>query len=392
MDGIVRGRGVLAFSRLIVLVVLVLGVGAGALEARQTPADTAAVVLDVAGTLESEGRGEAARALLELIVRRYPGTPAAAEAALRLAAMRRIEDGGSTELRVWGTLYGAWLGIAVPAMFDSDDPVAYGAGLLLGTPLGFFATRQYTRTRSVSEGAARAITFGGSWGTWQGYGWREVFELGTRKERVCFDGSCLETEQVPTEAVFVSLVLGGLAGIGAGLAIAATQEISAGGATATSLGALWGTWYGVAAGLLADLEDDALLTSALIGGNTGLIGTALLVRGTGIPRSRARLVSVAGVAGAAVGVGIDLLFRIDDRTPAVLIPTVTSALGLALGAYRTRDRDGGSDEREDAPGALLELRDGTLAWGTPLPTLTLAPDRHGRPKAGVGLELVRARF
>src|SRR5690606_24048986 len=79
----VMRRGVSVLSRLILLFGLVHALGAGTLEARQTPADTAAITLDVAGTLEAEGKGKAARALLELIVRRYPGTPAAAEASLR---------------------------------------------------------------------------------------------------------------------------------------------------------------------------------------------------------------------------------------------------------------------------------------------------------------------
>lgn len=161
-------RGVSVLSRLILLFGLVHALGAGTLEARQTPADTAAITLDVAGTLEAEGKGKAARALLELIVRRYPGTPAAAEASLRLAALDRYDADGSTELRVWSTIYGAWLGVAVPLMLDANDPAAYGVGLLAGSPIAFLVAHRYTRASPVSEGQARAITFGGTWGAWQG--------------------------------------------------------------------------------------------------------------------------------------------------------------------------------------------------------------------------------
>lgn len=386
-------RGVSVLSHLILLFGLVHALGAGTLEARQTPADTAAITLDVAGTLEAEGKGKAARALLELIVRRYPGTPAAAEASLRLAALDRYDADGSTELRVWSTIYGAWLGVAVPLMLDANDPAAYGVGLLAGSPIAFLAAHRYTRASPVSEGQARAITFGGTWGAWQGYGWRKILDLGTERERYCPEPTvCFETEEVSAETVVASIVIGSLAGIGTGLVLAETQEISAGAATAATLGALWGTWYGAMAGILADLEGDEHLASMLIGGNIGLVGTALAVRGSEITRSRARLVSVAGVAGAAAGIGIDLIFQVEDETISALIPTVTSALGLGLGMRWTRDRDDAHDESPSAPGALIDFRDGILALGTPLPTLRLVPDRHGRPTAGVGLELVRARF
>src|SRR5512140_1447387 len=77
----------------------------------QAAADTAAILLDAASRLDREGRGDAAATLLEYIRSHYATTPAAAEAATRLAGRPPAESrirrelrgpGGRTELMVWG--------------------------------------------------------------------------------------------------------------------------------------------------------------------------------------------------------------------------------------------------------------------------------------------------
>ena len=74
--------------------------------------------------------------------------------------------------------------------------IAAGVGLLLGAPAGFFASRAYARSRPLSDGQARAITLGGTWGTWQGFGWASVLDLGTETVRECPLGpdDCFEYE------------------------------------------------------------------------------------------------------------------------------------------------------------------------------------------------------
>src|SRR5690606_28158570 len=197
----------------------------GRAAAQGAPVDTAAVLLDLAGKLETEGRLEAARMLYRLILERYPSAAAAGEARLRLGFVdRRIdvaraEQSGRTELLVWSTLYGLWLGVAVPAAFGADDAEMYGIGLLVGGPSAFAVARGYARRHPLSVGQARAITFGGTWGTWQGFGLREVIDIGTDTETVCFTGGCVEVETDEREAAFAAAVLGGLAGIGIGAAL-----------------------------------------------------------------------------------------------------------------------------------------------------------------------------
>ena len=167
--------------RILAVVVACMCLGAATELRAQTRADSAAVLLHAAEQLRLRGEAAAARALLDLIARQYAGTPAASEVDRMRELMRGMpaaERSGRTELLVFGTGYGAWLGVAVPLALESDEPEGYGVGLLLGAPLGFFAARQYA-TRDPTYGQARALTFGGTWGTYMGVVTAAVFDLGT---------------------------------------------------------------------------------------------------------------------------------------------------------------------------------------------------------------------
>lgn len=390
----------MAMERWIVVLTLVAGLaGVRPVTAQVTRADSAAVIQGAASELEAQGRRELAKALYEYLIRRYPGTPAALEAERRLAVARAaaqtgLDREGRVELTVWSTLFGLWLGVAVPATFGANDPEPYGLGLLIGGPAGFLASRYYTSRTWVGTGDARAITWGGMWGTWQGYGWREVLGIGTRTHEVC--PGCPPAEETPSEAVFASMLVGGLAGVATGALLARSQDIPPGTATMVSFGSLWGTWFAVAAGMLGDLEGDDLLTTALLGGNAGLVSTAFLAPRWDMSRERARLVNVAGVAGLVGGLGLDLLLQPDDDKVQVAIPLATSVAGLAAGALLTRGYDRARD-RDDGPdsGAMIELRDGRLGFDVPLPSPALVrqPGRdHGRLAPAVRLTLLDARF
>lgn len=369
----------------LILVALSLSFAMPRAAAAQTRADSAAVLLETASRFEARGRLDVADALYEHILERFGDTAAAVEVRRIRAAMPadRAARSGRVELQVWGTLYGLWLGVAVPLIADADGPEPYGLGLLLGGPAGFFASRAYARSRGISEGQARAITFGGTWGTWQGFGWGEVFDVG---------GGGDETQEY-----VASMVAGGLTGIVTG-AILARNPIPAGTATAVSFGALWGTWFGVAAGVVADLDGDDLLAATLVGGNAGLITTAFIAPGWEMSRNRARLISIAGVLGGVAGAGVALLLQPDDEKVAILLPTVGSIAGLAIGATTTSDYDRGGASGGGGSGdgaALIDVRGGRVSIGSalPQPTLVRADDRPDAPlRLGVRLTLLRARF
>jgi|SRR5688572_10579695 len=364
--------------------------------AAQTRADSAAVLLNAAERLRQQGDGAAARAVLELITRDYADTPAAAQVEAMLAAVRRMpaaERPGRTELLIFGATYGAWLGVAVPIILNADDEAAFGVGLLAGAPAGFFAARSYTRSRPLTEGQARAITFGGTFGTWQGFGWAEVLDVGDQDEFCAPETPCFDVDSdSDIRARTAAAVVGGLTGIGVGAAIAG-KPITAGTSTAVTHGGLWGTWFGWALSFLAGTDEtDGHVASALIGGDVALITTGLMAPRWQLSESRARLISIAGVIGGLAGGGLMLIVQPEDERSAVAFPLIGSALGLGLGAHWTRGQDGRAENRNDAGGgALLNLDQGSWALDLPEPSLRL--ERTGRTAgAAVYVPLLQARF
>ncbi len=369
--------------------------------AGQTPADTAAILADAARQAELEGHRELADELLRFIIRRYPGTPAARDAEQRLAGIRRLRaaGSGSVPLTVWNTLFGAWLGLAVPAALGANGTEPYGAGLLVGAPLGFIGTRAYARSTSVASGQATAIIFASQWGTFQAIGWREVLGIGDETFEFC-NGTCSQYTSTPDEAPFAAAVVGGLAGLSAGFAIAGLSDPHPGRATLANHAAWWGVWYGFAGSVLADLDDDEdRLLWTLVGGNVGLLSAILAGRGKDLSGGRVRLASIAGVAGLVAGLGVDLLIDPSDDQVIITPPLVLSVVGLIAGYAATGDRESGDRDRRggdtDFSGALLRLgRDPGVGFPTPIPTAirTVRPDGRTTVRPGIRVALLDARF
>lgn len=346
--------------------------------AAQTRADSAAVLLEAARTLQGEGRGAAARELFRFIERRYPDTPAALEARSRLRALPRQSELGTgrTGFLLFNTLYGAFLGVAVPAAAGADDEAPFGAGLLLGAPLGFFGARAFAARHIRTSGQAGVASFATIWGTWQGLGWQRILDVGDRK--VCNEFGCY-TESSST-APWVAMVVGGLAGLGTGWALAATRTVANGTASLVSHSSFWASWFGLAVGRVADLEDDNLLAAVLLAGNAGLLTSLPASQAWQPSPSRIRLITAAGLAGGLAGFGIDLLADVDDDRTALGVAAGASALGLLLGAALTHDRDDLDQVSGDVT-ALVSLRDGVgLALPLPVPGVVRLSDRIGRTR------------
>lgn len=382
-------------------------------KAQVSAADSAAVLFETARTFEARDRWEVAEALYRLVVERYGSTPAAEAARERLdaAEARQASGDGTVETQVWMALYGAWLGIALPTAFGSDSPEAYGVGLVVGGPSGFLAGRSLARSLGLSAGQARAVTLGGTWGTWQGFGWQEVFDLGVQQR--CDPQLCYDAEDSVEEA-FAAMIVGGLAGIASG-ALLARRDITPGVGTTVNFSALWGTWFGFAGGVLADQEGDDLLAATLVGGNAGLLATALLAPGWNVSRNRARLVSIAGVLGGLAGAGMDLILQPESDKVLVGIPLAGSVAGLLIGVRATGDSDNGGAASASRPGfgapwgagreaqaapsrpvtSLLALQRGRLTLGTPAPVPTWVwahGPRRTRGGPAFAFEIFRASF
>lgn len=360
-----RGNTILNRACLIALMAAALGATLPPVRASAqiTPADSAAVLLETAGDLEQRGERDAAETLYRYITDRFEGTPAAetARAWLDDAGGGQSPGGGETELQVWSTTYGIWLGMMVPLALDAEGPEPYGVGLLLGAPGGFFAGRALARSRPLSLGQARAITWGGTWGALQGT-------------------ALANARSVDEQAFIRSMIIGSAAGVAGGM-LAARQEITPGTATSATLGSLWGTWFGLATSTLLDYTDDQIWVVMMATGNAGLVGGALAGSRWPLSRSRARLISVGGLIGGVAGLGTVLIGDADDEDTVIGIALTGSIAGLVLGGVLTRGHDAEEDMSGNEPaagslaamGALINWSGGDWSLSVPLPTPSLDP-------------------
>ena len=370
--------------------------------AQVSAADSAAVLVATAGDFEARGDVEVARALYEEVLRRYPNTPAAEVARTRLeglgapggptpagparAATPR-DRRGDTEFRVWSTMYGLWLGVALPILADAQGSEPYGVGLLIGGPAGYLAGRAFSRSRSLSVGQARTVSWAGTWGTWQGLGWAHALNLG--RDADC--DYCGPAE----ESVVAAALSGGLAGLLAG-GLISRADITEGAAASSYLGSLWGTWVGLAGATALDFDDVATWRSTLLVGNAGLLAGALAGRRFGLSSRRAHMISLGGLIGGFGGIGIVLIAEPSSSSEDVAIPLAGSLVGLGLGALFTRGLDEtpeGASSGSGAP-ALLNWSEGEFSAGLPLPFPATVPDprREGGLHTAWHVPLLNIRF
>ncbi len=351
----------------LILAAFLAGLGtAQQVEAQPSAADSAAIVLGVAESFEAMGDAGTALRLYRHILAFFPGTPAAREVTA-LLAMTVPRGGGETELAVSSTLYGLWLGVAVPWALEASDQWAYGLGLVVGGPAGYLGSRAYAGDRSVSPGQARAIGWGGAWGSLQGLWWSQA--LGDPED----------------EDIVGAVIAGGAVGTALGLVLA-RGEVASGTATAANLGSLWGAWFGFAGAYLLDYRDGALWGSAAGVGNLALAGSAWAGHSLSISRSRGRLISLGGLVGGFAGLGTAMIIDSGNDDVLVGLPLAGSVAGLVTGMLLTRSDNGG----EAAPGAdargapstgsLLNWVDGQFALSVPMPS----PAWGLSPSNGVG--------
>ncbi len=362
--------------------------------AQMSRTDSATALLRSARVLDAEGAGDLAREVYRFLLDRFGDTPAAAEAraAMTAAGEPAIRGLSRTGFIAYHTFYGTFLGIAVPAALGADSDAPYGVGLLVGAPTGFFASRAYAASRPLTEGQAGLIEFGSLWGTWQAIGWRAVFEIGNRTE--CVDSFCYDLES--DTAPWVAGILGGLTGLGVGLAVA-SRPVTETTATLISNSAGWGSWYGLAAAMILDAEEDWVVAATLIGGNLGLLAAIPAARGWNPPPERIRTISAAGAAGGVAGLGVLLLVTGEDTQAAFGILSAGVTVGLVTGTILTRNTPNPSRQvttRSHPSGALVQFGDG-VRFGLPAPVPTLVPTPDGARKLwapGIRVSLLDARF
>ena len=229
-----------------------------------------------------------------------------------------VDQNGRTELLIFSGYYGIWLGMATPSALEVDSPQVFALGLLLGGPVSFLITYNWTKNNPISESRANMISLGGHLGTWQGIGWAAVNDA---------KGSTV-----------VGLgEIAGLAGIATAVAITSNNEFATAHAAWMNYSMYWGAWFGLVFGNVTKSND--ILRDMLIGTDVALASTAILTNNLEMSKTRYRLINLAGVFGTIVGFGFDLLVEVDNAETAFAIAGIGSVAGLIGGTMWTRNFD-----------------------------------------------------
>ena len=299
--------------------------------------------------------GEAYDRLNE-VINRYPDTVYARFAEdrkqrleqLNLPSIRRkkIDQSGRVGTVVFSTLYSTWLGIGTARLMDeTDNAKSIATGMMIGAPTGLLTSLVATRNAKLSRGQSALINSGGSWGTWQGWGWATLID-----------------EDGDEKSLISGAMLGGLSSILTTSILTRKIDPSLGDMGIINYGALWGTWLSLCAGQVAGVEDDdELLAWTLIGGNIGAITMASLSPKIDITLARANWINLGGVIGTTVASGIVMIIaEIDISTEAAFATLMFGGIaGLITGIYNTRHIP------PPEAGERLSRRNNSTPWDRP---------------------------
>ena len=262
---------------------------------------------------------------LEEIIALYPDTTYARFAETRrlqlekldLSSMRRrsIDQSGRMESVVFGTLYSAWLSIGLARLIDADSEKAAAAGMMIGAPVGLLTSLALTRNARLSDGQAMLVNFGGYWGTWQGLGLAMLLD-NSDNEKTIISGA----------------MVGGVLGLLTTSILTRRIDPSLGHASMINYGGLWGTWLGIAGGMVADVDDrDGLLSLALVAGNVSMAAMAALSSKLELSFAQTSLINLSGIVGTIVSSGLILINLPDNKRVTFGTLLAGGVLGLAGG-------------------------------------------------------------
>ena len=284
----------------------------------------------------------------------------------------------------FGTLFTTWLGVGTLILVEADEPEPYGLALIAGPLGGLAGSMNLTRNLKFSDGQASLINFGGAWGVWQATGAAIIADV---DEKVVVGAS----------------MAGGIIGLALSGSIVQGRDISPGDATMINFGGIWGTWFALCGAMVADVENEySLLANAMIGGDTSLLAMAALSPKMNMSRTRARLINIGGIVGTLYGLGMNILLEVDSERTAWGVMGIGGVLGLAAGAYFTRNYDAEKGYFAMREGlnhtttvGILNIESNRRRWHPPIPSVTIPNLNNGPFKTSelkLQTSLVSIRF
>jgi hypothetical protein len=345
----------------------------------------AAAFYKVALELVGEGQYEEARILFEQLVATYGDTDIAPRAQTQWDNLGMLSNGNIADTAVLAAAYEeeGWaelavnqgiampviMGFLIPAGTTQPDepgiPVAMGMlGLGVGVGGAYYLDKHY----SLDRGHAMAV-FSGEWiGLLNGVMASAI------------------TEPRDYRGHFRYMLGGTLLGGGIGAVSGHYLDFDSGDMALLNTGAIWGGVLGLTSFIFVDSETEKGSYIRSIGAiDLGILAAALIGTRWDPSRKRMAIINMSAVAGAGLGVGFGFFgaFYGDmDEEGYTVVVTASAAVGALVGGYLSRNRDG------EALSSVLNLNNGKLALGTPIPTPMVGPAGH----KAFGFSLANGRF
>ena len=354
-------------------------------DAEQPEVLEARILYEAAAGLTDRGEYDKALRRFGWISADYKESAYAALALQRRNEIRRMESveiaispPARVGLTVFGTVYATWVGIGAGILAESEELVYLG--MIAGPVAGMVTSLDRTREAPLGNGQASLLALGGAWGTWQGIG------------AAILAGSGYKT-------VVGASMGGGALGFAAASSIVRRTWVTAGEATLVNFGGIWGAWFALCgAKSLGVTDSDALLASAMTGGNLGLLKTGALAPRLGMSGGRARLINLGGIVGSLYGLGTAVLADLHNRDrPTYGMMLAGGILGLGAGTWFTRNHEATQEffaSRD--PGRSPDTGPDFTGPGLPVPGLLPSSGTDGNgmgaPAFEVRMELASLRF
>ena len=355
-------------------------------EAEQPEGLEARILYEAAAGLRDRGEYDKALRRFDWIAANYEESSYSRLARHRKTEIRRmisvevaISPPARVGLTVFGTVYATWAGIGAGILAESEELVYLG--MIAGPAAGMMTALDRTRDAPLGNGQASLLALGGAWGTWQGIG------------AAVLAGSGYKT-------VVGASMGGGALGFAAASSIVRRTWVTAGEATLVNFGGIWGAWFALCgAKSLGVTDSDALLASAMAGGNLGLLQMGALAPRFVMSGGRARLVNLGGLVGSLYGLGTAVLADLHHRErPTYGMMLAGGILGLGAGTWFTRNHEAtqeyfASRDPGGSPGTGADF----TGPGLPVPGLLPSPgavgaNGRGAPALEVKVKLASLRF
>jgi len=345
----------------------------------------AAAFYKVGLELVGEGRYGEAAVLFENLISTYGDTDIAPRAQTQWDNLTQLAAGGMEDPQVLAAAYEekGWAelainqGIAMPVIMgflipagttQPDEPAIPVTLGMLGLGVGVGGAYYLDKHYALDRGHAMAVFTG----EWAGF----------------LNGVMASAILQPRDyrGHFRYMLGGTLLGGGLGAASGHYLDFESGDMALLNTGALWGGILGMTSFVFAEPEtDEGVYIRSIVALDLGLAAAALISTKWNPSRKRMAVINMSAIAGAGLGLDFGFFgayYGDLEEEGFTLIMVASSATGAAVGVYLSRDRDG------EALGSLLNLNQGRLVLGAPVPTPMVGP----AGSKAFGFSLANGRF